>query len=111
MLNMLLVWILSSLALLITAKVVPGFKVAGFKGAMIASLVIGLFNMFLRPILFLLTLPVTIITLGLFSLFLTPILLRLAAAALDDFEITGWMPAILGAIVMALVNMILFSIL
>lgn len=111
MFNLLIIWLLSSLTLLITAKLVKGFHINGFKGAMIASVVIGLFNMVIRPILFLLTLPVTILTLGLFSFVVTAMILRLAASVLDDFEIEGWMPAIFGAVVMSIVNMILFSIL
>lgn len=97
-------WIVSAVALAITAAIVPGFKIRGFKGALIASLIIGLANMFVRPILVFLTFPFTILTLGLFLFVVDAIVLRLCAALLDDFDISGWISAILGAVILAITS-------
>lgn len=104
--SLLIVWFLSSLLLYLTAVVVPGFKVESFTRAMIAAVVVGFFNMFLRPLLLFLTLPINIITLGLFTFVVNAIVLRLAAGLIKGFEIKGWGPAILGAIVMALLQVV-----
>jgi putative membrane protein len=110
MLSILLVWILTSVALIITSYVVPGFKISGFGAAMIASVVIGLFNAILRPILLFLTLPINILTLGLFTFVVNAIVLKLAASLLSGFEIDGWGSAIIGAVVLSLVHLVIFSI-
>lgn len=108
MIYLLLTWVLSALALFLTSRVVSGFQLPDFKSAMIASVVVGLFNMILRPILFLLTLPINILTLGLFTFVVNAIVLKAAAAMMKSFKITGWGPAILGAVVLAFINMILY---
>ena len=97
-------WIVSGLALALTAALVPGFRIRGFGSALIASLVIGVANIFLRPLLILLTLPLTILTLGFFILVVDAIILRICAGILKDFEITGWLSAIFGAIILALTS-------
>ena len=104
----LLVWLVSALGLFITSKLVSGFEVKSFGSAMIASVVVGLLNMILRPILFFLTLPINIITLGLFTFVVNAIILKAAAGILKGFNIRGWGAAIIGAFVLALVNVILF---
>lgn len=108
MFELLGVWILCSVAICITAAITPGFTLKGFGSAMIASMVIGLLNMTIRPILWFLTLPITIITLGLFTVVLNAIVLRMAAGLLKGFDISGWFPAIFGAIILALVQALLF---
>ncbi len=105
----LIVWIVSSLLLYITAIIVPGFKISSFLRAMIAALVIGLLNMFIRPLLIFLSLPITIITLGLFIFVVNAIILRLAAGMLKGFDIHGWFPAIIGALVLALMQVISYN--
>ncbi len=106
--TLLLVWLLSSLGLLITSKLVSGFEVKSFGSAMLASMVVGLLNVILRPILLFLTLPINILTLGLFTFVVNAIVLKAAAGILKGFNIKGWGAAIIGAFVLALVNMILF---
>lgn len=108
MIELLGVWLLCSVAIYLTAAITPGFKLKGFSAAMIASIVIGLLNMFIRPVLFFLTLPINILTLGLFTIVLNAIVLRLSAGLLKGFDISGWLPAIIGAIVLALVQYFLF---
>lgn len=107
MLHILIVWILSAAALLITSKLVKGFEIKDFKSALVASLVVGLLNAILRPILLLLTLPINILTLGLFTFVVNAIVLRLAAGMISSFRITGWMPAIVGAFILVIVQLLM----
>ena len=104
LLMMLLRWVVSAVALLITSYVVPGFKVKNFKGALVACALIGLANVFIRPLLLFLTLPLNILTLGLFTFVVNAIILRLCAGVLRDFDIKGWFAAIIGAVVLAFVG-------
>ena len=110
MFNLILVWVLSAAAIFITSKLVKGFEVRSFGSAMFASLIIGFLNMVLRPLLLLLTLPVNILTLGLFTFVVNAIVLRLAAGMLKNFDIKGWTPAIIGAFVLVVINIIIFTI-
>lgn len=107
MLYILLVWILSAVALLITSKLVKGFEIRDFKAALVASLVIGLLNAILRPLLILLTLPINILTLGLFTFVVNAIVLRLAAGMMSSFKIADWMTAIIGAFVLVIVQILM----
>lgn len=109
MIGLLLVWVLSALAIFLTSKLVKGFEVKSFGSAMFASLVVGFLNMVLRPLLLLLTLPVNILTLGLFTFVVNAMVLRLAAGMLSNFNIKGWGPAIFGALILALINVLIFS--
>jgi len=107
MLYILLVWILSAFALLITSKLVKGFEIKDFKSALIASLVIGLLNAVLRPILLLLTLPINILTLGLFTFVVNAIVLRMAAGMMSSFKIADWMTSIIAAFVLVIVQILM----
>lgn len=106
--NLLLVWILSSLGLFLTSRVVKGFEVKSFGNAMLASFMVGLLNIILRPILLVLTLPVNILTLGLFTFVVNAIVLKAAAGILKNFNIKDWWTAIIGAVVLAVINMMIF---
>ncbi len=108
MFDLLVVWIFSSLCLYVTAALVPGFVIKGFGSAMVAAVFVGLFNAVIRPILLFLTLPINILTLGLFTFVVNAIVLRLAAGLLKGFDINGWIPAIIGAIVLAIIQSLLF---
>jgi putative membrane protein len=105
MVHLLLVWLLSSLALLICAYVVPGFELAGLGSALIASLVVGFLNATLGFLLKLVTFPISILTLGLFFLVINAIILLLASALVPGFHIRGFFAAFLGAIVLMLVRL------
>ncbi len=109
MMYQLLVWVVSAAALLLTSKIVSGFEIKDFKTAMWASVVVGLLNMVLRPILLFLTFPVNFLTLGLFTFVVNAAILRLASSFFQDFKIAGWWSAILGSVVLTISNMILFS--
>ena len=105
MLHLLLIWLLSSLSLLIVAYVVPGFELAGIGSALIASIVVGFLNATLGFLLKLLTFPLSILTLGLFFLVINAIILMLASAFVPGFHIHGLFAAFLGAVVLMLVRL------
>jgi len=96
-------WIVSTVAILIAAYLIPGVEVT-LVGAIVLSVVLGVINLFVKPILVLLTLPLTIVTLGLFSLVLNALLIMLAAMIVPGFVISGFWAAFLFGIVLALIN-------
>lgn len=98
---------MSALSLLIVAHVVKGFELSGFTAALIASLVIGFVNGTIGWLLKLITLPLTILTLGIFWFVINALMLKLAAALVPGFRIHGFLPALVGSIVLSLVNMLL----
>lgn len=99
--------LLNALALIITANIVPGFRVADFTTAVLAAIVLGVINTFIKPVLVVLTLPLNVLTLGLFSFVVNAVVLWLAAAVVSGLTIEGWMPAILAAVVLSLVSTVL----
>ena len=101
--ELLLVWILNAVALLIVAYLLPGINVASFGSALVAALVLGLLNMLVKPLLVVLTLPITIVTLGLFLLVLNALLFWFAGSVLDGFQVGGFWWAVLGAVVYSIV--------
>jgi putative membrane protein len=105
--HQLLHWVVSGLALAVTAAIVPGIHLRGFATAMVATLLIGFANYLVWPILFFLTLPLTILTFGLFIFVVDAIVLRLCAAFMKNFEITNWFSAVLGAMVLAFTSSVL----
>lgn len=111
--HLLVHWLIATVAVLLTAYFVPGFKVSSFGAAMVAAVVIGFVNMIIWPVLAFLTLPLTILTLGLFLLVVNGISLKIAAALSPGFEINGFMPAVLGSLVLTfigwLIRFVLFN--
>jgi putative membrane protein len=107
--HFLLTWLATAIALLITAKIVPGFIIKTFVAALIAAIVIGLVNAFIRPILKVLAFPITLITFGLFTFIINALTLWLASAITpgSDFQIRGFIPAFLGSIVLSIVSSII----
>ena len=102
-------WVLNALALYIVAKIVPGIHLLDFGSALIAVIVIALVNALIKPFLFLLTLPVTIVTFGLFALVLNALMLMLASALTPGFKIDGFGTALLGSILLSIVTTIFHS--
>jgi putative membrane protein len=92
-------WLLAACALLLVAYLYPGVQVQSLGSALIAAFVIGLFNMVLRPVLVILTLPVTLITLGLFLFVINALLFWAAASLLDGFHVSGFGAALLGSVI------------
>jgi putative membrane protein len=105
--RLLLHWVLSALTLLLISHFVPGFIVTSFTVALIASLVIGLVNATLGAFLRFVSFPITILTLGLFVLVINAFMLKLAAAISPGFQIIGFLPALEGAIILAIAHMII----
>lgn len=102
--------ILNALALLLTAYIVPGFHVADFTTAILAAIVLGVVNTFIKPILSFITAPLNLVTLGLFSFVINALVLFIVSAVVKGLTIDGWLPAILGAIVLTVVSTILNSV-
>ncbi len=107
MLRLLVNWVLSAVLLLVVARLVPGFEVMGFKAALIAALVVGLINATLGLILKVLTFPLTIMTFGVFLLVINALMLMLASHFVSGFRITGFWPALLGAVLLSLLHVLL----
>jgi len=107
----LIVWILNAVALLIVAYLFPGVQVLDWKAAAVAALVLGLVNMLVKPVLVLLTLPITIVTLGLFLLVINALLFWAVASVVPGFHVTGFWAALLGAMLYSLVTWALSAIL
>ena len=103
---LLLRWLLNTIALFVVAYLVPGFHYRDIITLALAALVLGLLNAIVRPILFILTLPLTIVTLGLFLLVLNAIMLEITAAIVPGFVIDGFGYALLEAIVLAVVSLV-----
>lgn len=106
MLNLVITWLFSAALLFITSRVIDGFQMPDFTTAMIASLVIGLLNIVIRPLLNFLAVPINLVTLGLFTFVINAVILKLADALMNSFNITGWGPAILAAIFLAVIQII-----
>jgi len=101
-------WMLLAAALLLVAHLYPGVEVKSFTAALIAALVIGLFNALLRPILVLLTLPVTVLTVGLFLFVINAIMFYAAAGVLgNDFNVSGFSAALIGSLIYSLCGMVI----
>ena len=96
--------LITMLGLLIASSLIPGVQIAGTGTFILAALLLGLVNAFVRPILILLTLPITILTLGLFLLIINAAMFGLVAAMLDDFVVAGLGSAILGAIIVSITS-------
>jgi putative membrane protein len=100
-------WALLAAALLLVAQLYPGVKVASFTSALIAAFVIGLLNTLVRPLLVLLTLPVTLLTLGLFLFVINALMFWAAARVLEGFEVTGFVAALVGSLLYSLASVII----
>lgn len=105
--RLLLVWLINALALIAVAYLMPGVSVSSFGAALVAALVLGLINAVVRPVLVLLTLPVTLLTLGLFIFVLNGLLFWMVGTWLEGFEVAGFWSAVFGAILFSLVSWLL----
>ncbi len=104
--SLLIRWILNTLALFLVVTIVPGYTYRGWVTLAIAALVLGLLNAIVRPILFVLTLPITVVTLGLFLIVLNAIMLELTAWLVPGFDISGFLWAMVGALVLSIVSLV-----
>ena len=94
-------------ALMLAARLVPGIDLAGWKPALLAGLVLGLINAIIRPVLVILTFPLTLLTLGLFLLVLNGFCLVMTAWFVPGFDVHGLLPAVLGALLVTVVSWLL----
>ena len=102
--RILVAWLINALALFLLPYVFPWVTVDSMGAALIAALVLGLVNALIRPILFLLTLPVTILTLGLFILVINGLLFWWVGSFLEGFRVSGFWSSVFGAIVYSLIT-------
>jgi putative membrane protein len=105
--NFFLTWVIAAASLLITAYIVPGFQFDSFGTAAIAALILGLVNAFVRPIVFIFTLPITIVTLGLFLFVINAFMLWFVGVLTPGFIVNGFIPALLASIVLTIVSTVL----
>jgi putative membrane protein len=100
-------WLLLAAALLLVQRVYPGVSVDSYSAALIAALVLGLFNTLVRPLLVLLTLPVTLLTLGLFLFVINALMFWAAASVLAGFNVAGFGAALIGSLIYSLCAMVI----
>ena len=105
--HFLLTWLVTAISLMITAYIVPGFIVSSFFAALIAAVILGLVNAIVKPLLVLLTLPLTILTLGLFLFIINAITIWLAGLLTPGFAVVGFLPALVGSIVLTVVTSVI----
>jgi putative membrane protein len=106
-LRLLLVWLINAVALIAVAYLMPSITVSSFGAALAAALVLGLVNAIVRPVLVLLTLPVTVLTLGLFIFVLNGLLFWMVASWLEGFHVGGFWAGVFGAVLFSLVSWLL----
>ncbi|MCO5400949.1 phage holin family protein [Ralstonia soli] len=109
--RLLAVWVINALALLLVAYLLQGIHVNGFGSALIAALVLGLVNTLIRPILVILTLPVTLLTLGLFIFIINALLFLFVGNLLAGFQVASFGAALLGSILYSVISWLLSSLL
>ena len=105
--RILLVWLINAVALIAVAYLMPSISVSSFTAALIAALILGLVNAVIRPVLVLLTLPVTVITLGLFILVINGLLFWLVGSFIEGFVVQGFWAGFFGAILFSIVSWLL----
>jgi putative membrane protein len=107
MMKLLLKWLLLSAALMLVSQWDTGVVVNNYTSAMVAAVVLGLLNAFVRPLLILLTLPVTLLTMGLFLFVINALTFQLASYLLDGFQVTGFWAALLGSVLYSLWGLVI----
>ncbi len=109
MMKLLCKWLLSASALLAITYLYQGVQISGFANALLAAFVIGLFNTVVRPILVVLTLPVTLVTVGLFLFVINALMFWSAAGVMDGFRVTGFGAALLGSVFYSVAGLVIDS--
>ena len=97
-------WLIITMAILLASQFVPGIKVDSVSTAVIAAAVLGLINVFIKPVLIILTLPLNILTLGVFTFFLNALMLELVAYFVKGFEVQSFLAAFLGSLIISIVT-------
>ncbi len=104
MLNMILKWILYAVIVIFTAWIVPGISVENFLSAMLVCVIIGLINVFIKPLVQFIALPINFLTLGLFTFVINALLLMLAGLITPGFEVEGFLSALFGSIILSVLS-------
>jgi len=107
MISIILRLIILTLGVFVAAYLVPGINIAGYGAAVKAAVLLGFLNIFIKPVLFLLTLPINILTLGVFTLIINGLLLWFVGAVVHGFSIAGFFTAVLGSIVISILSILL----
>lgn len=109
--NLIIRVLLTAIAVVVLAKFLPGVEVAGFASAIILAILLGILNAILKPILVILTLPITILTLGLFLLVINACIILLADEFMGGFEVDGFWIALLFSVLLSFLQSVLYSLL
>ena len=104
--GLLIRWVINALALLLISQVIKGIEVDSIFAAFVAAAVLGVINAILRPILLLITLPITILTLGLFVLVINGFMLYIAGSVVEGFHVAGFWSAVFGALFLSVISWI-----
>ncbi|MDZ7726202.1 MAG: phage holin family protein [Candidatus Campbellbacteria bacterium] len=100
--RLLLKWLITALSLMLVSELLPGVEIDGFWVAVVSAFVLGIFNVTLKPILYVLTLPINILTLGLFSFVLNGFFFYFVAVFVSGFMVDGFWAAVFGAVIVSL---------
>ncbi len=102
-------WLVLTAAIVFSSYLISGIQVKGFFSALFAAAILGILNVFFRPVLIILTLPINILTLGLFTFVINALMLKMASGVISGFEVHGFWAAVFGALVISAFNWILHS--
>jgi putative membrane protein len=100
-------WLILTIAIVVTSYLLDGIQVAGFFSAFFAAAILGVLNAFFRPVIFILTLPINVLTLGLFTFVINAMLLKMASGVISGFVVEGFWAAVFGSLLISLVSFIL----
>lgn len=104
--NYVIRWLINAVGLLIVSKLMASIEIDGILTAVVAAAVIGVINIFLRPILIILTLPINILSLGLFTLVINGLIFYFVGSIVEGFHVTGYLAAFLGALILSIINVL-----
>ena len=110
MTHILVSWIVTTLAILVVTYVLPGVRVSSLGAAVVAAAILGILNALVRPILIILTLPLTIVTLGLFLFVINALMFQLAGSLVSGFHVDSFWSALLGSLIVSIISYIMLSI-
>jgi len=102
-------WLILTAAITVAAYLIDGIHVSGFFSAFFAAAILGVLNVFFRPVLLILTLPINLLTLGLFTFVINAVLLKMVSGVISGFEVHGFWSAVWGALIISVVNWLLSS--
>ncbi|MGA7145764.1 MAG: phage holin family protein [Desulfobacterales bacterium] len=102
-------WLILTFSIIATSYLIDGIQVSGFVSAFFAAAILGILNAFFRPILFILTLPVNILSLGLFTFVINALMLMMVSGVIPGFEVSGFWSAVFGSLLISLVSWLLTS--